>query len=230
MAKKALNRAKELLTNKWVLLAIFAVSIMLLIGFAIHRNIFGIVIFALVVFLTSFFSRNMTVILLISIAVTGWIIGIYPGSEMNEGFSFNEGFESKEEDDEDADDEDVDDDKKTPDLKKGKDDKKSKETTVPKKEKDDKKSKETTVPNKEKDDKKSKGSDDKESKGPSPSKKKSGMSDSEKNFMDKMDDYKEKMKQSVGIDIYKNSKEKLNKLSEYMNFSKKTDSDEDADK
>ena len=224
MAKKALNRAKELLTNKWVLLAIFAVSIMLLIGFAIHRNIFGIVIFALVGFLTSFFSRNMTVILLISIAVTGLIIGIYPGSEMNEGF------ESKD-DDEDTDDEE----------EKEKEDRKTKiKLNLLEKKKIDKSSDKLSEISL-----KGKGPSTKQ-KSPSmkqktTSKKESSIKDDESSsskkknsdtsFLDKLNDYKErKLNDSTSIDIYKKSMEKLENLNSYMSLkSKEKGKDTDAD-
>jgi hypothetical protein len=87
------KRTDFFLTSKWVLLFVFVVSMGMLIGFAMARDMFGIVLFALIGFLTSFFSKNMIVILLISIGLTGVIAGMYP-VEMRriEGFGEDESF------------------------------------------------------------------------------------------------------------------------------------------
>jgi hypothetical protein len=94
------KRTDFFLTSKWVLLFVFVVSMGMLIGFAMARDMFGIVLFTLIGFLTSFFSKNMIVILLISIGLTGVIAGMYPvemrrieGFGEDESFGHIEGFE-----------------------------------------------------------------------------------------------------------------------------------------
>jgi len=63
-------RAKAILYNRYVLYAVLAIALGNLYAFAISKNISYIVIFALVGFLTSFFSKNMIVILVISLVIT----------------------------------------------------------------------------------------------------------------------------------------------------------------
>ena len=60
----------RMLNNKWVLYFIFVVSIFDLINFYQRNNLVAVAIFAVVGFLTSFFSKNMIVILVMAIAVT----------------------------------------------------------------------------------------------------------------------------------------------------------------
>lgn len=89
-----------------MLLFLFVVSLGLLIGFAMTRNIFGIVLITLIGFLTSFFSKNMIIILLISVGLTGVILGIYPVELRRiEGFSEDSDSEEEEESDEEEEEE-----------------------------------------------------------------------------------------------------------------------------
>jgi len=111
------KRADFFLTSKWVLLFLFVVSICLLIGFAMTRNVFGIVLLTLIGFLTSFFSKNMIVIFLISIGLTGVILGMYP-VEMRRKEGFGEESDSDEEEEVIVEEEVVIAKKKKPDSKK----------------------------------------------------------------------------------------------------------------
>jgi len=101
------KRADFFLTSKWVLLFIFFVSMGLLIGFAMTKNVMGLVLFALIGFLTSFFSKNMIVILLISLCLTGVIVGIYPEIGNREGFEEKGETEEDEEETEEDEEEEV---------------------------------------------------------------------------------------------------------------------------
>ena len=60
----------RMLNNKWVLYFIFVVGLFDLINFYQRNNLVAVAIFAVVGFLTSFFSKNMIVILVMAIAVT----------------------------------------------------------------------------------------------------------------------------------------------------------------
>ena len=63
-------RAKAILYNRYVLYVIFVIALANMYALAISRNVAFVVIFALVGFLTSFFSKNMIVILVISLVIT----------------------------------------------------------------------------------------------------------------------------------------------------------------
>jgi hypothetical protein len=168
------KRTDFFLTSKWVLLFVFVVSIGMLIGFAMARDMFGIVLFALIGFLTSFFSKNMIVILLISIGLTGVIAGMYPvelrrieGFGEDESFGQIEGFgEETDPDEEEEENEEKKDTEKKPekDTEKPETKKPEKETKKPETKKPEK---ETKKPEKDKEkDTEKKPEKDKETKKP----------------------------------------------------------------
>ena len=93
----------KILYNKWVLYFIFVVGIYDIIHFYQRGNITAVVIFFIVGFLTSFFSKNMIVVIVSAIAVSH--IVAY-GNKMTEGLKnevgeeeegFEEGIEEEEE-------------------------------------------------------------------------------------------------------------------------------------
>jgi hypothetical protein len=87
----------KMLYNKWVLYFIFVVGIYDVIHFYQKGNTVAVAIFFIVGFLTSFFSKNMIVIIVSAIAVSH--IVAY-GNKMSEGFEEGEeeeGFEEGEE-------------------------------------------------------------------------------------------------------------------------------------
>lgn len=99
-----------ILTNKWVLYFIFFVGIYDVINFYQSGNITSVAVFVIVGFLTSFFSKNMIVVIVAAIAVSHLITygnKVFEGldeEEDEEGFEEEEGeeegFEGEEDDDE----------------------------------------------------------------------------------------------------------------------------------
>ena len=99
-----------ILTNKWVLYFIFFVGIYDVINFYQSGNITSVAVFVIVGFLTSFFSKNMIVVIVAAIAVSHLITygnKVSEGldeEEDEEGFEEEEGeeegFEGEEDDDE----------------------------------------------------------------------------------------------------------------------------------
>jgi hypothetical protein len=115
----------KILYNKWVLYFIFVVGIYDVIHFYQRGNVLAVAIFVIVGFLTSFFSKNMIVVIVTAIAVSH--IFAY-GNKMTEGLENEEeeeeeegegfedeneeeeeGFEDEEVDDKEVDDKEVDD-------------------------------------------------------------------------------------------------------------------------
>ena len=112
----------KILYNKWILYFIFVVGLYDIIHFYQRGNTVAVAIFFIVGFLTSFFSKNMIVIIVSAIAVSH--IFAY-GNKMAEGFE-------DEEEDEGFADEEVEEDTKTEkkDEEKKDDEKKKKEEDV----------------------------------------------------------------------------------------------------
>ena len=88
----------KILYNKWILYFIFVVGIYDVVHFYQRGNIMAVAIFVIVGFLTSFFSKNMIVVIVSAIAVSH--IVAY-GNKMTEGLDEKEGLEKEEEDKED---------------------------------------------------------------------------------------------------------------------------------
>jgi len=83
----------KILYNKWILYFIFVVGIYDVVHFYQRGNIMAVAIFVIVGFLTSFFSKNMIVVIVSAIAVSH--IVAY-GNKMTEGFE-KEGIDEDEE-------------------------------------------------------------------------------------------------------------------------------------
>lgn len=100
----------RMLNNKWVLYFIFVVSLFDLINFYQRNNLVAVAIFAVVGFLTSFFSKNMIVILVMAIAVTHLVTygnreGLKNEGEGDEEEEEDEGFEEGVDEEEDEEEE-----------------------------------------------------------------------------------------------------------------------------
>jgi hypothetical protein len=91
LVKMIPSASGKILYNKWVLYFIFVVGIYDIIHFYQRGNTMAVAIFFIVGFLTSFFSKNMIVVIVSAIAVSH--IVAY-GNKMSEGF---EGEEEEEE-------------------------------------------------------------------------------------------------------------------------------------
>jgi hypothetical protein len=98
VARLVPSASGKILYNKWVLYFIFIVGIYDIVHFYQRGNIMAVAIFVIVGFLTSFFSKNMIVIIVSAIAVSH--IVAY-GNKMSEGFEEEEeekeAFEEEEE-------------------------------------------------------------------------------------------------------------------------------------
>jgi hypothetical protein len=84
----------KILTNKWILYLIFVIGIYDIIHFYQRGDITSVAIFFIVGLLTSFFSKNMIVIIVVAIAVSHLVAY---GNKMTEGLENEE--EDKEEED-----------------------------------------------------------------------------------------------------------------------------------
>jgi FtsZ-interacting cell division protein ZipA len=122
------SNKKNILHNKYILYFIFFIALgdLLILGY--NNDYYSVAIFILIGFLTSFFSKNMIVIMIMAIAFTN-IILIYGVDRRIEGMTSEETEEKT--DDEKTDDEKTDDEKtdeeKKPDKKKKKKEKNSDE-------------------------------------------------------------------------------------------------------
>jgi hypothetical protein len=70
MFKDFEKKAQYLLHNKFVLYIVFFISIVMIFYYLVKNEINYIIVFLLVGFLTSFYSKNMIIILLLSIVIT----------------------------------------------------------------------------------------------------------------------------------------------------------------
>jgi hypothetical protein len=87
----------RMLNNKWILYFIFVVGIYDVISFYQRNNLVAVAVFFIVGFLTSFFSKNMIVIIVMAIAVTHLITY---GNRMTEGLKNADGEEDEDNDEE----------------------------------------------------------------------------------------------------------------------------------
>ena len=90
--KSSLEKSKYLLTNKYVLIFVFIVSIGNIIQLATEGDYTAIAIIILIGVITSFFSKNMMVIMIIAISVAN-ILKF--GTEITKPWIGNEGFETE---------------------------------------------------------------------------------------------------------------------------------------
>ena len=98
-----ITTSNGMLHNKVLLYVVFIFSLLNLFLFANTGNYTSVVVFLLIGFLTSFFSKNMLVILLLSLILTNIL---KYGSSLSEGFE--EGAKNKEDEDEEGFEEGVD--------------------------------------------------------------------------------------------------------------------------
>ncbi len=84
-----------LLYNKWVLYAAFLVSLLNLLVWLVAGDIMNAIVFLLIGFLTSFFSKNMVVVLVFALVVSNVLkFGLSIGQEgFEEGVNKEEAFE-----------------------------------------------------------------------------------------------------------------------------------------
>ena len=126
-----------ILTNKWVLYFIFVIGIFDVINFYQSGNITSVAIFFIVGFLTSFFSKNMIVVIVAAIAVSHLITygnkvseGLDEEDDEEEGFEEEdgeeEGFEGEDDEEEEGFEEGVDEE----DVSKDETEEKKKEETT----------------------------------------------------------------------------------------------------
>ena len=93
-------KLKSLLKNKNFLYFVLFIAVVNTFGYLMMRETEAVMLFALVGFLTSYFTKNKTIVLLTAVVVTN----VYAGSVR--GIRIKEGMESKGEDGDEGDDED----------------------------------------------------------------------------------------------------------------------------
>ena len=93
-------KLKSLLKNKNFLYFVLFIASVNTFGYLMMRQTEAVMLFALVGFLTTFFTKNMIIVLLTAIVVTN----VYAGSVL--GVRIKEGMESKSDEDEDEEDDD----------------------------------------------------------------------------------------------------------------------------
>ena len=93
--KDVSNIAKGIIYNKYVLYLVFLITLLNLLYAAVEQNYMYCVLFVLIGFLTSFFNKNMTVILTITLASATIISNILIGKKM----TLEEGLEGMDEGD-----------------------------------------------------------------------------------------------------------------------------------
>tara|TARA_Y100000768_G_C23935705_1_gene662451 strand:+ start:821 stop:1438 length:618 start_codon:yes stop_codon:yes gene_type:complete len=86
-------KLKSLLKNKTFLYFVLFIAVVNLFGYLMMRQLEIVMLFALVGFLTTYFSKNMVIVLLTTIVVTN----LFAGSKLN--INFREGLESKNDED-----------------------------------------------------------------------------------------------------------------------------------
>jgi high-affinity K+ transport system ATPase subunit B len=90
----------SLLQNKVLLYIVAAIAIVHILLLANSKDFNSVLIFVIVGFLISFFSKNMIVILLSAIIFTNLIKMVYPGQEGMKGKKVKEGLDNEEEEEE----------------------------------------------------------------------------------------------------------------------------------
>ena len=70
MMKNIQKTAQQMVTNKYVLYTVLCLSIINVLGFLITNNFVGLAVFSLIGLLVSYFTKNMTTILLVTLAVS----------------------------------------------------------------------------------------------------------------------------------------------------------------
>jgi hypothetical protein len=130
----------RMLNNKWILYFIFVVGMVDVVNFYQRGNLMAVAVFCIVGFLTSFFSKNMIVIIVMAIAVSHLVTY---GNRMSEGMKDGEeepdedeeedgeeGFEDDEEKDEDENDDEAKEEKPKEGMKEKSKDEKPKDVST----------------------------------------------------------------------------------------------------
>lgn len=125
----------RMLNNKWILYFIFVVALYDVIHFYQRGNLVAVAIFFIVGFLTSFFSKNMLVILVMSIAVSHLVAY---GNRMSEGMEGKEEEEEEEGFEEGVDGEEDDQEEEEEPVKEEEEEEKPTEESMTTKKEDDK--------------------------------------------------------------------------------------------
>ena len=99
MMKLIPSASGGILTNKWILYFIFVVGFYDAVQFYQRGNMVAFAIFFVVGFLTSFFSKNMTVIIVTAIAISHLVAY---GNRQSEGLENKDGEEVEEEEEEEG--------------------------------------------------------------------------------------------------------------------------------
>ena len=107
---------KESMKDKRVLYIVLFLAVTNLFGFLMARNFNAVVVFLLVGFIATYFSRNMIVVLMVAMVVTNIISGV---KMIKEGMEGMEGMENNEEDKDKKEDEENGDDKEKKEKKQG---------------------------------------------------------------------------------------------------------------
>jgi len=71
--KTVTKTAKEMMTNKYVLYTLLLLAILNVLAFLITNNFISLAVFALVGLLTTYFTKNMSVVLLVSLVVSSFL-------------------------------------------------------------------------------------------------------------------------------------------------------------
>jgi len=95
---------KESMKDKRVLYIVLFLAVTNLFGYLMARNFNAVVVFLLVGFIATYFSRNMIVVLMVAMVVTNIISGVKMIKEGMEGMEGMENKDKKEDEDEDEDD------------------------------------------------------------------------------------------------------------------------------
>jgi len=85
----------SLLHNRWILYFVFALALACLFFFSATGSLFSLIVFALVGFITFFFNKNMTVVLMTAISTTAIVHFLFLGGGRNDITAYlkQEGFE-----------------------------------------------------------------------------------------------------------------------------------------
>ena len=104
--KTVTKTAQEMMTNKYVLYTLLLLAILNVLAFLITNNFISLAVFALVGLLTTYFTKNMSVVLLVSLVVSSFLhISKATVEKMTNKKDADKGSEDESEDEDDSDDE-----------------------------------------------------------------------------------------------------------------------------
>lgn len=73
MKKTALKTTKDVVTNKYVLYVVLFIAFMNVLAYLATSNFIGLTLFCLIGFLTTYFTKNMVIVLLVAIIVSSFL-------------------------------------------------------------------------------------------------------------------------------------------------------------